>query len=344
MADVLRARASIVGSGTFGCGEAPGWTEVELTAKAVAAAVHDAGMRLSDVDGLITASASAFMPSLQLAEHLGLRPRFFDTTMVGGASFVGHLLQAAMALHLGQCNCVVIAYGSTQRTGLSRANASAARAVLEPLPFEAPYRPFNPPTAYALAAARHFHEYGTTREQLAEVAVAARKWAQLNPEAFSRGPLSIEQVLAAPMLADPLSVKDSCLVTDGAGAIVVTRSAEAHDKRQKPVPILGIGNAQSHRQIASMPNVCITAAAESGPRAYEMAGITPADVDVLQLYDAFTINVILFLEDLGFCAKGEGGRFVAAGALAPGGKLPVNTNGGGLSCVHPGMYGIFGLI
>lgn len=344
MSHPLRANSAIVGAATFGCGESPGWTEVEISARAIAAAVADAGLRLSDVDGLITASASAFMPSLQIAEHLRLHPRFIDTTMVGGASFVGHLLQAAMALYFRQCNCVVIAYGSTQRTGLSRGAASGARAVLEPLPFETPYRPFNPPTAYALAASRHMHQYGTTRRQLAEVAVSARAWGRLNPEAFCREALTVDEVLGAPMLSDPLSVRDACLVTDGAGAIVVVRAEESAGRPHEPVLVLGVGSAQSHRQIASMPDLCVTAAVESGVRAYEMAGLGPGEVDIAQLYDAFTINVLLFLEDLGFCPKGEGGGYVSDGAIAPGGALPVNTNGGGLSCVHPGMYGIFGVI
>lgn len=340
----LRGACSVVGAATFGCGEARGWTEVEITARAVTLALADAGMTLGDVDGLVTASASSFMSSLHLAEHLGVRPRFVDTTMLGGSSFVAHLLHAAMALHLHECNCVVIAYGSTQRTGVSRSEASRARAVLESLPLESAYRPFNPPTAYGLAASRHIHQFGTTRRQLAEVAVAARQWAQRNPEAFMREPLTLDDVLAAPMLADPLSVRDACLVTDGAGALVLVRREEARDHPHPSVNVLGVGMAQSHRQIASMPDLCTTAAVDSGARAYAMAGMGAKDIDMLQLYDAFTINVLLFLEDLGFCAKGEGGPFVADGRLRPGGTLPVNTNGGGLSCVHPGMYGIFGLI
>src|SRR5258708_1825642 len=172
----------------------------------------------------------------------------------------------------------------------------------------------NPVSSYALAAARHMHQYGTTRAHLAEVAVAARKWAQLNPDAFVRTPLSIDDVLGARLVSDPLSVRDCCLVTDGAAAIVMVRAERARD-------------------------LTVTAAVESGRRAYEMAGVGAGDIDVAMLYDAFTINTILFLEDLGFCPKGEGGRFVSDGAIAPGGSLAVNTNGGGLSCVHPGMSG-----
>jgi acetyl-CoA acetyltransferase len=188
------------------------------------------------------------------------------------------------------------------------------------------------------------HQYGTTREDLAHIAVAARQWAQLNPLAHARDPLSIEQVLDSRLVSDPLSVLDCCLVTDGGGALVLVRSERARDFPKPPVYVLGAAAATWHRQIGSMPDLTVTAAAESGPRAFAMAGLAPKDVDVLELYDAFTINTLLFLEDLGFCAKGEGGAFVRNGRIAPGGVLPVNTNGGGLSCCHPGMYGMFLLI
>jgi acetyl-CoA acetyltransferase len=201
-----------------------------------------------------------------------------------------------------------------------------------------------PVSAYALAAARHMHQYGTTRRDLAEVAVAARAWARLNPEAFMRDPLSIDDVLAARMVSDPLSVRDCCLVTDGGGAYVLVRADRAKDLKRKPVYVLGNGTAVWNRQISSMHDLTVTAATQSGAAAYAMSGLSAKDIDVVQLYDAFTINTLLFLEDLGFCKKGEAGAFVRDGAIAPGGRLPVNTNGGGLSCVHPGMYGIFALI
>jgi acetyl-CoA acetyltransferase len=230
----------------------------------------------------------------------------------------------------------LICYGSNARTGKGTPP--------DPTLYEPRYNSREPISSYALAAARHMHQYGTTRADLAAVAVAARSWAQLNPMAFARDPLSLQDVLASRMICDPISVLDCCLVTDGAGAILMTRSERAKDFRRKPVYLLGGATAQSHRQISQMPDLTVTPAAKSGPRAFEMARLAPADVDVLQLYDAFTINVILFLEDLGFCKKGEAAAFVSSGAIAPGGSLPVNTNGGGLSCVHPGMYGIFTLI
>ncbi len=340
----MRGSVAIVGVGLAGCGEAPGWSETEIAAAAAKNALADAQLTSRDVDGLVVASTNIFMPGLSLAEHLGIHPRFTDSTMVGGSSFVGHLIPAALALQAGLCDVVLVAYGSNQRTGVGRAEAGKYKAALDPQPFEHPYKPFNPPSSYALAAARHMHQYGTTRAQLAEVAVAARKWAQLNPEAFSRDPLTVDEVLGSRMISDPLTVRDCCLVTDGGGAFVLVRADRAKDVAKQPAYLLGAGSAHWHRQISSMPDLTVTAATESGMRAYAMAGLKPSDVDVIELYDAFTINTILFLEDLGFCRKGEGGAFVSGGRIAPGGELPVNTNGGGLSCVHPGMYGIFTII
>jgi acetyl-CoA acetyltransferase len=188
------------------------------------------------------------------------------------------------------------------------------------------------------------HEYGTTREQLAEVAVAAREWALLNPAAWEKKPLSIADVVNARPISDPLTVRDCCLVTDGGGAIVMTAAERARAMDAKAVYVLGCGQSITHATISSMPDLTHTGAIQSGAQAYRMAGMQAADIDVLALYDAFTINTILFLEDLGFCPKGEGGRFVSGGHIGPKGGLAVNTNGGGLSYCHPGMYGLFLLI
>jgi len=341
----LRGSAAIAGVATFGCGEAPGFSEMELLARSAHAAVADAGLKMSDIDGLCTASVGSTMWSMPVVEYLGIRPTFIDSTMVGGSSFIAHLLPAMHALQSGQCNAVLVCYGSTQRTStFGRREIAQARRWMDPQPYETPYEPFNPPSAYALATSRHMHQYGTTRRDLAEVAVAARRWAQLNPEAFMRDPLSIDDVLAARMVSDPLSVRDCCLVTDGGGAYVLVRAERAKDLPKPPVYVLGNGTAVWNRQISAMPDLTVTAATQSGREAYAMAGLGAKDMDVVQLYDAFTINTLLFLEDLGFCKKGEAGAFVRDGGIAPGGRLPVNTNGGGLSCVHPGMYGIFALI
>jgi acetyl-CoA acetyltransferase len=344
MTHALRGKVAIAGIGLAGCGEAPGRSEIEILAEASRLAIADAGLTLADIDGVLSASTTSFFPTLAVAEYLGIRPVFSDSNSIGGSSFLSHLIPAALALEAGLANAVLVAYGSNQRTGTGRTHVGKLKAQLDPLVYEAPYQPFNPPTSYALAAARHMYQYGTTREQLAEVAVAARKWAQLNPMAFSRGPLSIEDVLNSRMISEPLTVRDCCLVTDGGGAFVLTRADRARDRPQPPVFVLGMGAAHWHRQISQMPDLTQTAATESGARAYAMAGLEPQDIDVAELYDAFTINTILFLEDLGFCKKGEGGSFVEGGTIAPGGILPVNTNGGGLSCVHPGMYGIFTVI
>ncbi|HEX3847426.1 MAG TPA: acetyl-CoA acetyltransferase [Steroidobacteraceae bacterium] len=334
--DSIRGAAAVVGVGLAGFGEARGYSHLDLLGLAVRAALEDAGLTLREVDGLFTANMANILPTLVVGEYLGIRPQVAVGTNTGGNSFVDHLLWAALALEKGLCRVALICYGSNQRTGKTPAPDAP--------PYEAIYRPREPITSYALAAARHMHELGTTREQLAAVAVTARRWAQLNPRAFSREPLSIEAVLASRMICDPLSLLDCCLVTDGAGAVVMTRGDRAKDGRQKPVYLLGCASAQTHRQISQMPDLTVTAAADSGRRAFGMAGLAPGDVDVLQLYDAFTINVLLFLEDLGFCRKGEAGPVAASGALGPGGQLPTNTNGGGLSCVHPGMYGIFAII
>lgn len=336
MAHPLRGRTAIAGIATAGMGEAPGWSATELMCEAAVGAVADAGLSLSDVDGIFAATSTHAFPTLTVADHLGIRPHFFDGTNVGGSSFEMHLLQAALALDAGLCNAALVCYGSNQRTAGGRVVSMS-----EPVWHETPYRPRHPITAYALATARHMHQFGTTREMLADVAVAARAWANLNPDAFARGPLSREEVLGARMISDPLTARDCCLVTDGAAACVLVRSDWARDLPQKPAYVLGVGGAQWHRSIAQMPDLRVTAASESGPRAYSMAGLSPADIDLAMVYDAFTINTILFLEDLGFCPKGEGGRFVGGNAIGPGGRLAVNTNGGGLSCVHPGMYGLF---
>ena len=332
----LRGAAAVVGVGHSNLGAAPGFTAIEIMAGAVQAALRDCGLALKDIDGVFAGSAVHAMPAVSLSEYLGIHPRFVESTNLGGSSFVAHTLSAAMALAAGLCDVAVIAYGSNQRSASGRLVSSA-----EPQPYEAPYRPRHPITAYALAASRHMHEHGTTREQLAEVAVAARQWANLNPEAFAQGPLTVSDVLASRMVSDPLSVLDCCLVTDGGGAVVMVRAERARDFPKPPVYFLGAGIESSHRSIAMMEDLTVTGAKASGARAYEMAGLGPHEMDVLELYDAFTINTVLFLEDLGFCPKGEGGRFVMNGRTAPGGTLPVNTNGGGLSCVHPGMYGIF---
>ena len=335
-----RGSCAIVGVAESDLGEvARGMSPLDLMAQGIQRALDDCGLSLHDVDGLFGAATQSRMLTLALREYLGIDPRHGDSTYLGGSSFMTHVAHAQAAIEAGLCEVAVITYGSTQRT--EGRSATRARDVN---PYETPFKPFLPSTAYALAASRHMHEFGTTREQLAEIAVAARKWAQLNPAAWEKNDLTIEQVLNSRMVSYPLTARDCCLVTDGGGAIVMTSAKRARDLRKPPAYVLGCGESASHTAISNMPDLTRTAARESGARAYAMAGLAPRDIDVREVYDAFTLTTLLFLEDLGFCAKGEGGPFVSDGKLRPGGSLPTNTNGGGLSYCHPGMYGLFLLI
>jgi acetyl-CoA acetyltransferase len=334
-----RGGTAIVGATTFGMGESPGFSSRDLAAAASVTALAQAGLEPRQVDGLFVCLSDDMLSGTTMAEYLGIRPRLTDTNRSGGTSPLMHVMHAALALDQHQCDVALIAYGSNQRTATGKL-ASQLRTSI----YEAPYRAMSPVSAYALAAARHMYQYGTTREQLGAVALAARQWARLNPDAFLREELTMREYLAARLVSDPLGVRDCCLVTDGAAAIVMTRADRAKDHAARPAYVLGAASATWHQEISNAPDLTVTAAVESGARAYAQAGVRAADIDVLEVYDAFTINTILFLEDLGFCPKGEGGRFVEDGRIAPGGKLAVNTNGGGLSCVHPGIYGLFTLV
>jgi acetyl-CoA acetyltransferase len=340
MDGLKRGSAAIVGVAESDLGQvADGMSVIDLMAQGTRRALDDCGLSLKDIDGLFCATAQSRLSVLGFAEYLGIDPKFIGSTIVGGSSFEFHVAHAMGAIALGLCNVAVIAYGSTQRT-IGRKQAS----VRELNPYETPFKPFLPSSAYALAASRHMHEFGTTREQLAAVAVAAREWALLNPKAWEKKPLTIADVLSSRMVSYPFTVRDCCLVTDGGGAIIVTSAERAKSLKKAPAYVLGCGHSVTHANITSMPDLTVTGALASGKAAYKMAGLGPADIDAVELYDAFTINTILFLEDLGFCKKGEGGAFVSGGRIAPKGRLAVNTNGGGLSYCHPGMYGLLLLI
>jgi acetyl-CoA acetyltransferase len=340
MTGLIRGSVAIVGAAESDLGAvAQLMSPMDLMAQGIQRALDDAGLSLSDVDGLFCATTQARTSAMSMAEYLGTPNIYTGSTIVGGSSFEIHVAHAQAALQAGLCTVAVIAYGSTQRT-VGRRAASAR----EYNPYETPFRPFLPSTAYAMAASRHMHEFGTRREHLAEVAVAARDWARMNPVAFSKGPLSIQDVLNARMISYPFTNRDICLVTDGGGAIIMTTAERARSMKNKPVYVLGTGQSIAHASITSMPNLTHSGAIESGRQAYAASGLKPSDINVLELYDAFTLNTILFLEDLGFCKKGEGGPFVEGGRIGPKGSLPVNTNGGGLSYCHPGMYGLFILI
>lgn len=340
MTGLKRGSAVIVGAAESDIGAVAAlMSPIDLMAQGMQRALDDAGLGLKDVDGLFCATTQGRTSAMSLVEYLGLPNAYTDSTIVGGSSFEIHVAHAQAALEAGLCTVAVVTYGSTQRTVGRRAASSR-----EYNPYETPFKPFLPASAYAMAASRHMHEFGTTREQLAEVAVAAREWALLNPAAWEKKPLSIADVLNARKISEPLTVRDCCLVTDGGGAIVLTTADRAKSLQKKPVYVLGCGQSITHATISSMPDLTHTGAIESGAQAYRAAGMKPSDIDVLALYDAFTINTILFIEDLGFCPKGEGGRFVEGGRIGPKGDLAVNTNGGGLSYCHPGMYGLFLLI
>ena len=323
-------------------------TPLQVQAKVAAAAVADAKLSLRDVDGLLTAGQWGVpgvgqLPTISVGEYLGIVPRFCDGTNIGGAAFESHVGHATMAIERGMCEVALITYGSTQKSSRSRTLGGRPPALT--MQYETPWGLPTPVGGYAMAAIRHMHEFGTTSEQLAEVAVAARAWAGLNPGATHRQPLSVSDVLASPMISDPLHLLDSCLVTDGGGAIVMTTAEHARALGVQPIHVRGFGEAHTHWSIANMPDLAWhTAAERSGRDALRMAGVGLNAIDLVEIYDSFTITVLMTLEALGFCGRGESGRFVAESRIAPGGSFPMNTNGGGLSYAHPGMYGIFLLI
>lgn len=314
----------------------------ELHVQVAREALADAGLTFADVDGV--AAVGSLMQANELSEHLGLRPRWVDTTMTGGSSFEILVQHAMAAIACDLADTVLVVYGETPRGDRARPSdvpywIQRDTNINE---WEGPYGLRQPLGPYALAKRRHMYEYGTTDEQFAEIAVSTRQWAAMNPDARLRDPLTVADVLASPYEVEPLHRAEVCLVTDGGGAVVVTSAERAADLRQPPVYILGTGVGQSHSLlIGEMPDLTVTAGVQSGAQAFAHAGVAPSDIDLLMTYDSFTITVLLALEDLGFCAKGEGGAFVEGGRIGPGGALPTNTNGGGLSYTHPGMYGMF---
>ena len=338
----LKRACAIAGVAESRLGVVPDSTVMTLQAEAMVAALAEAGLEKSDVDAVFSNGNWGRLPQLQVAEYLGIRPRYSDNTSVGGASFEFHLGHAAAAIQAGLCKVAIILYGSTQRSRRERRIFEAHTDL--GYQYETPYGLPIPVGAYALAASRHMAQYGTTAEQMADLAVSTRAWAQLNPAAYRREPLTVDEVLDSDMIASPLHRLDCCLVTDGGGCVVVVSPEIAKALPKAPVWLLGQGESHSHAQISEMPDLTITPAAESGKRAFAMAGLSHSDLDVVEIYDSFTITVLLTLESLGFCKPGESGAFVTGGRTAPGGEFPLNTNGGGLSYCHPGQYGIFLLI
>ncbi len=337
----MTRRVAIAGVGLSGLPGAPEATPYALHFQAGRAALDEAGLHPADVDGFGSTGLGAIAP-IEVAEYMGLRPRWLDSTAVGGATWEVMASHAADAIAQGHADVILLAYGSTARSDLRNKlrTASLDWGTRGPQQFEAPFG-HSLISKYAMAARRHMHEFGTTIEQLAEVAVSARFNASLNPEAQFRQPITIDDVLNDRMIADPFTKLQCCIRSDGGAAAVLVAEDRVKDLKTKPVWILGCGEAGSHVSMSQWQDFTTSPAAISGPLAFQRAGVSPADIDVCCLYDAFTYMTLVTLEDLGFCPKGEGGPFVEAGHLRVGGMLPTNPDGGGLSACHPGMRGLY---
>ena len=326
----------IVGVGeSADIGSTPHCSALELQAQASRAALRDAGLAKHEIDGLITQTGGR-MAAISFAEYFGIEPRFVDSTFIGGASNVAHLDMASALIRARVCETVLVSYGTTPRQG--------EYVALTPEyadDFERPFGICFPVGLYALCAQRHMYEYGTTREQFAKLVVASRQWAALNPRAARRKAITVEDVLESPPIVSPIHRLDACLVSDAGGAFIVTSEERARDLATSPVAFLGAGHAFTHRSIAQREDITSTGAVESARRAYEVAGVGLDEIDVFEIYDAFSTQLLVMLEDIGLCAKGEGGPFVDQTDFGPGGQLPLNTSGGGLSYLHPGMFGMF---
>jgi acetyl-CoA acetyltransferase len=320
-------------------GVVPDRSPLQHHAEAAHNALADAGLSIRDVDGLFTAGYS----TLAVGEYIGVRPRFTDSTAVGGSSFVIHIAHAMAAINLGYCDVALVTHGEAGRSRRETGGAGLGGAGLPGPQFESPYGIIGPPVSYAMACSNYMSRYGEdrTRQALAEIAVSTRKWAQMNPKAMMRDPMSFDDYHDSRWIAWPFHLLDCCLVTDAGGAIVLTRADRARDLPKKPVYVLGAAEHHDHSMISQMPDLTVTPAHVSGPRALEMAGLKHSDIDLTMIYDSFTYTVLITLESLGFCGPGEGPDFVANQRTAPGGEFALNTSGGGLSYTHPGMYGMF---
>jgi acetyl-CoA C-acetyltransferase len=334
----LRNEIAVVGVHEHPRRWAPDKTAYQIAAEAAQGALADAGLTIRDVDGYATSGVGP-IGVLSMCHHLNLKPDWLDSTAIGGSSFVAQVANAGAAIRAGLCRTVLITYGSTAASERFAIGTGGGFSTDPPDAFDVPYGP-TIVGAYGLVAQRHMHEYGTTSEQLAEIAVTMRRHASLNPHAKYRDPITVEDVLASRVISSPLHLLDCCMISDGGGALVVTSAEHARDLAKKPVLVLGAGIANRHNGIGQR-DILDIAARQSGARAFERAGVKHSDVDLCMIYDSFTITVLATLQNLGFCALGEGGAFVQKGRIGLGGELPVNLDGGGLSSNHPGMRGIF---
>ncbi|MEU7058868.1 acetyl-CoA acetyltransferase [Streptomyces sp. NPDC046197] len=338
-------KVAVVGVALSDCGRVDDATPYTLHAQAARRALADAGLDRGRVDGLASAGLGTLAPA-EVAEYLGLRPTWVDSTSVGGSTWEVMTSHAADAIAAGHADVVLLVYGSTARADIraGRRTGTLSFGNRGPLQFEAPYG-HTLIAKYAMAARRHMHQFGTRIEQLAEVAVQARANAQLNPEAMFRSPITVGEVMDGPLIADPFTKLHCCIRSDGGAAVLLAAEEYVRHCRRPPVWILGAAEHVSHTTMSEWPDFTVSPAAVSGRLAFARAGVRPQEIDFAEIYDAFTYMTLVTLEDLGFCAKGEGGAFVEKGRLlVRGGELPVNTDGGGLSAQHPGMRGLFLLV
>jgi acetyl-CoA C-acetyltransferase len=320
---------------------APDKSMFQIMAESVRGALDDASLTIKDVDGLATTGMGmGGMGIIGFSDYLNLTPNYVDSTAIGGSSFVAHTAHAAAAIAAGLCEVCVVVYGSTAASSRFAIGTGGAGGSGDPPDqYDAPFG-VTTVGAYAMIAQRHMHDYGTTSEQLAEIAVTMRLHASMNPVAKYRDPITVEDVLASRVISSPLHLLDCCIISDGGGALVITSAERAKSLKKKPVYILGVGEAVRHAARGQRDYLDI-AAAQSGKLAFERAGVSHKDIDMAMIYDSFTITVLSTLENLGFCKRGEGGAFVSGGRLRYDGAFPINTDGGGLSSNHPGMRGIF---
>jgi acetyl-CoA C-acetyltransferase len=337
----LKKKAAIVGVYEHPTRFAPSKTSYQIIAESAREALADAGLTIKDVDGLFNAGGGGLIGSLALADYLNIYPTYTDTTNYGGSSFVGHAAHAAAAISAGLCNVALICYSATP-VSTPMAGIPGATGGDPSSQFENPYG-VTIINGYAMVAQLHMHEYGTTSPQLAEIAVTMRHHASMNPNAKYRDPIAVEDVLKSRVISSPLHLLDCCVVSDGGGAVVMTSADRARDLRKKPIYLLGSGEAMRHGA-AGHRDLMDIATNDSARQVYQRTGLGPKDIDMAMIYDSFTITVLMQLEAMGMCKRGEGGAWVTGGRLRYDGEFPINTDGGGLSSNHPGMRGIFLLI
>ena len=337
-------RVAIAGVALSEIGRVDNMNPYELIAQASRRAIADAGLTKADIDGVGSTGLGVLAP-VEVCEFLGISPKWMDSTAVGGAAWEVMAAHAADAISAGHADVILLTYGSTARADLKRRlrTSSFDWGSRGPMQWETPYG-HTLISKYAMAARRHMHEYGTTIEQLAQVAVSARANAARNPDAFVRDPITIDDVLSGPMIADPFTKLQCCIRSDGGAAVVLVAEDRIADLAKPPVWILGTGEHSSHISMSQWADFTVGPAAVAGKMAFDRAGVRPDEIDVANIYDAFTYMLMVTLEDLGFCAKGDGGSFVEGGRLELGGSLPTNPDGGGLSACHPGQRGLFLLV